>query len=94
VRVKAERKTELIVPAGARVEVKNAPSGWGPEYQAIQINAQAIDLTVKVGKRAGISIRVNPDGDVIVTNYGGYYMTQQPQNVRLENGRPWSKVKE
>lgn len=83
--------TQVIIPAAAKVSAKQAPAGWGNEYQEVTMTGQAIEFQIKVGNRAGVSIRVNEAGDLTVTNYGGFYDMQVPQNMRLTNSHPWGK---
>lgn len=88
------RSTEIIFPIDTKSDTYRGPSGWGHEYQKVVFENQPIDITVRVGERAGVSIRINEDGDLTITNYGGVFDTQVPQNMRLTNSHPWTKVKE
>jgi len=89
---KPKTRTEIILPAKAKLEKQTHPSGWGEGYQLLILDDRAVDITVKVGEHAGVSLRISKEGDLIITNYGGMYDTQVPQ-WRLTNSRPWTEVK-
>ena len=87
-------KTSVIIPVGVQVRVEKNPSGWGEEYQCIHIEGSVVNVKINGDKPPeGCSIRIEPDGDLTITNYGGQYETLAPQNLHLKNSRPWKQLK-
>lgn len=82
-------KSEIILPAGASVQVVNPAPGWDEKFQRLDISGQVASLVIHVGERAGVAIRITEDGNLSITNFGGYYTQFAPQH--LANTRPWDR---
>lgn len=63
--------------------------GWGERAVVTKLKGNALDITIANDGEPAISIRILPEGDLIITNYGSSFTVDMERNLHLKNNAPW-----
>lgn len=91
-----QKEIEVIFTfTGRAIEVKGPVEvmGWGDEGNELCVRGQIAELHVRRNEKDEFSIRILPDGTLILTKYGGVYDTIAPQNLQLKPSNNWETEK-
>jgi hypothetical protein len=87
-----QKDLELVVTAVGPIDVKGPEEclGWGDRGQDACLVGPIAEIRVSRDGQAEFSLRILPNGDLILTNYQGSHEITVPQNLRLSPSRTWN----
>jgi hypothetical protein len=70
-------------------EKEEEPIGCGEGSEKVSLTGQVFRVTINKDGEAQVGFSIHEDGSIIITSYSSYYTMSVPQNLTLENTRPW-----
>jgi len=79
----------VLTSTGPMKSKMTAGVGWGEESCEVCLVGSVADIRVSRDGKSVFSLRILPDGRLILTSYQSGYETYVPQNLSLIPTRPW-----
>jgi hypothetical protein len=69
--------------------------GWGEDAQEVRVVGEVAQIMVRRGSEdeSCFSIRITPEGHLIITAYNTTFSLSAPNNMWMHNDRPWKDEK-
>ena len=84
-----EITVEVSSTSGLEVEQIPIRQGWGENGHETTLRGEVAKILIRRGDDSHIGFQVEEDGSIHITSYGGPFKLTLPQNVTLQNMRPW-----